>query len=71
MDDCGLMLWAADLELAHPLDGRPLRFSTPPPPKFRAFLAREADRWSKFNGGAGGGEAAAEAGAAEPEARRR
>jgi hypothetical protein len=49
------MLWAAGLELTHPLDGRPLRFAAPPPPKFAAFLAREADRWRKFNAGAGAG----------------
>ena len=63
VDDCGLMLWAADLELTHPLDGRPLRFSAPPPPKFAAFLAREADRWAKFNAAGGGGDAAGRAAA--------
>jgi hypothetical protein len=49
VEDCGLMLWAAELELSHPLDGRPLRFAEPPPPKYHAFLAREAARWRKFH----------------------
>ena len=35
-------------QLSHPLDGRPLRFDRPPPPKYQAFLAREAARWRKF-----------------------
>ncbi len=48
VEDCGLMLWAAELELSHPIDGRPLRFAQPPPPKYQAFLAREAARWHKF-----------------------
>ncbi len=39
------MLWAAELELSHPLDGRPLHFAQPPPPKFKAFLAHEAATW--------------------------
>jgi hypothetical protein len=50
------MLWAAGLDFAHPIDGRPIRLESPPPPKFAAFLAREAARWRKFH--AAGGEGA-------------
>jgi 23S rRNA (cytosine1962-C5)-methyltransferase len=35
-----LMLHASAIELRHPGDGRPVRFTSPPPPEFAAWLAR-------------------------------
>ncbi len=41
----GLFLFAAELELRHPVDGRALRFEAPLPAKFGSFLSREQRRW--------------------------
>lgn len=42
----GLFLFAAELGLDHPIDGRPLQVRAPVPAKFASFLAREARRWA-------------------------
>jgi 23S rRNA pseudouridine1911/1915/1917 synthase len=45
----GLFLFAAGLELAHPIDGQPLRFELPEPAKYEAFRVRELRRWQRHN----------------------
>ena len=46
----GLFLSAVELEFAHPVSGKKMKFKIDEPNKFKIHLQREQRRWEKFNG---------------------
>lgn len=47
----GMALFAAELEVSHPVTGERLRWALPEPQRFGKLRAQQAARWHKFHGG--------------------
>lgn len=44
----GMMLWAAELEFEHPVDGRRMVLSAPESKKFEKLMEKEEARWQRL-----------------------
>ena len=44
----GMLLFASELDLAHPISGEPLHIELPEPARYATFRAREHRRWMRY-----------------------